>query len=42
VNQPTQGVKAISALRSKGLEWFQFLVAKAGSFKQNAVNEKNK
>lgn len=34
--------KVISELRSKGLAWFQFLVHKAGSFRQNALNEKNK
>uniref|UniRef100_A0A8H7K4J1 Uncharacterized protein n=1 Tax=Bionectria ochroleuca TaxID=29856 RepID=A0A8H7K4J1_BIOOC len=34
--------QVISALRSQGLDWFQFLVAKAESFQQNAVNEKNK
>ncbi|CAG9946357.1 unnamed protein product [Clonostachys rosea f. rosea IK726] len=34
--------KAISTLKGKGLEWFRFLVPKARSFQENAVNEKNK
>ncbi|KAK7212596.1 hypothetical protein V2G26_019774 [Clonostachys chloroleuca] len=40
-NQPTFA-KAISTLKGKGLEWFRFLVPKARSFQENAVNKKNK